>query len=361
MSEKVRWGIAGTGTVAGNFASDFVHAPRAELVACCSRSQQTADSFGRQWNIEKTFGQYKDMLADPGVDVVYVAVPHHVHKQYCLQAFEAGKAVLCEKPFALNETEARDIVQAARSKNVFCMEAMWMRCMPLLHRVTERIKAGEIGDVTHIHAEFGYPTDFDPMSRFFDLNQAGGSLLDRGIYTIALAYHILGKPVSVTGEANIGKTGVDESSCYRLEFESGATADLCSTLTGYAANAAVIAGTQGVLTMHAPFYRPELISVKRGGGARKIVSALCDGNRSGKLAQKIERIVRPFLLRISGTQCERQPIAGHGYQYEIDEVSRCLSQRQTESSAVPHDDTLGILNVMDKLRAQWKLKYPQEI
>lgn len=361
MSSKIRWGIIGTGTVASNFAADFVHTTDSELVAITSRNLDRAKSFASKLGAPQAYDNYAEMLANGSVDIVYIATPHHRHKADCLQAFEAGKAVLCEKPFTLNSNEAKSIISAAKKHNVFCMEAMWMRCMPLIQKAKQHIEQGDIGKLQHIRAEFGYPAEFSPDSRFYDLEQGGGSLLDRGIYTIALAFHMLGKPVKISGDARIGTTGVDESSCYQLTFENGTTAELCSTLRGYASNEAILSGGEGYLKLHAPFYRPEHLSMHTGSPPTTgSVSAGCDSFKTNKIIQKLKRVLDPIASRLSSGQHHLEKIPGNGYQFEIDEASQCLQQGLKESPLVPLADSLAILETMDELRLQWGLKYPQE-
>lgn len=354
---EVRWGIMGTGMVAKQVASCFEWAEQSTLVAVGSRSEETAKAFATSFNIPKAYSSYEEMLNDDEIDVIYVATPHHRHKEDCLSCFDHSKAVMCEKPFSLDLIEANDIVKAAHKKDVFCMEAMWARFFPVLHEVKRRIESGEIGDVISLTADFGYPTPYDPVNRFFNLKKGGGALLDRGVYLLSLAHFLLGKHKSVKSVADIGKTGVDETSSYLLRYESGAIANLSATLMGYGTNEAVINGSQGSIRIHAPFFQPSSISVSNKISKLPPPTSPGPMPKAGKLSQRLRRMAMPTLSKITGSEVVTNPYPGIGYQFEISEVSRCIQTELTESQTMPLGDTLAIMKLMDEIREQLNLTF----
>ena len=201
---NIRWGIIGTGNIAKQFARGLKVLPDAQLVAVGSRAQESADAFGEEFGVPHRHASYADLAADGEVDAVYIATPHGSHMDNSLLCLEKGKAVLCEKPFAVNAAQAERVVQEARSRGLFLMEAMWTRYFPLMDRVRSLIDEGALGEVRRVHADFGYRTDVKPEYWLFDLHQGGGGLLDVGIYPISLASMLLGRPEAVRGVCAFG-------------------------------------------------------------------------------------------------------------------------------------------------------------
>ena len=225
-----RWGILGTGAAARAFAGDLRLLPEASLTAVGSRRLDRALVFASEFGARRAHEGVDELASDPEVDIVYVATPHIRHRDDGLACLAAGRAVLLEKPFAVNAAEARAVIEQARRLRLFCMEAMWMRFHPLILKVHAQIRAGALGSIRLLTAEFGYPTPFDPENRFFDRRLAGGALLDRGVYLIALAHLLLGPPDDAVGNATIGPTGVDEEVSLLLIYRSGAQAVLTASL-----------------------------------------------------------------------------------------------------------------------------------
>lgn len=364
MPKPIRWGILGTGFISGQFAQGLQLLPDAELLAIGSRTQTSAQEFAQCFNVSRTYSRYEELVKDPDIDVVYIGTPQNRHKTDCLLCLEAGKAVVCEKPFTLNAPEAREVIELARAKRLFCMEAMWMRFMPLIQQVQTLIHRGEIGTPRLLTADFGVAMAFDPSSRFFNLELGGGALLDRGIYPLSLAFRLFGTPESVVSQATIGETGVDEQSAIVLKFPQGQLAVLSSSLRSYSANEAVIMGDRGKIIIHEPFYRPHRISVIKSpepvtltGGTTNLKPSLKQKLKQHPLVQRFKGLLSP-LVRKSTTIVE--PIAGNGFGYEAAEVMRCLRNGDLESQLMPLDETLRIMETMDLIRSQWNLKYPQE-
>ncbi|BAU44410.1 Gfo/Idh/MocA family protein [Leptolyngbya sp. O-77] len=374
-SRTIRWGILGTGYISRAFAEGLRPLPGAQLVAIASRTLSSAQQFAREFGVAKAYGSYGELVQDAEVDVVYIGTPNSRHRDDCLLCLGAGKPVLCEKPFALNAREAGEVIEFARKQHLFCMEAMWMRFLPLVQRVRQMVQSGAIGEVCTLTAEFGYPAAFDPSSRLFNRELGGGALLDRGVYPLSLAYFLLGEPESVVSQAAIATTGVDEQSSYLLKYAGGQLAMLSANLRTYASNEAVITGTRGQIRIHAPFYKPHQLSVATFAAAGNGSSQASGGNRPSSLKQTITSAVQdnsllqrlylqfgdPFLKRLrQPTKTILEPYAGNGYGYEAAEVMRCLRSGEIESRIMPLDETLAIQKTMDEMRRQWGLVYPQD-
>jgi predicted dehydrogenase len=360
MSKVIRWGVFGTGGIAHTVARDFRFVQDAALLAVASRELTRAQAFAQRHAIARAYGSYDALLQDDDIDVVYIATPHMRHGDDALACIHAGKAVLCEKPFTLNAREAQAVIQAARDRGVFCMEAMWMRFIPLIREVKAQVEQGEIGEVTHLAAAFGYPLPFDPRSRNFNPALGGGALLDRGIYPLSLSFYLLGQPASMASEANMGSTGVDMTSHYRLHYDSGAVAVLSASCAVYQPSEAMIRGTAGQIHIHAPFLRPHRITVRQGvaaGGYRRRSLHWLTGTRGYQL---VKRYLDKPLSTLGGQGDVFQRFPGLGYQFELEAVTRRLQAGKLEHDIMPLDETLAIMQTMDEIRQQWGLVYPSE-
>ncbi len=326
MSEPIRWGILGPGNIAHRLAEGVRALPDAKVLAVGSRSIERANAFADKWEIPRRYGSYEDLVADSELDIIYVATPHPFHAPCSLLAIEAGKAVLCEKPFTVNASEARQVVEAARHKGVFVMEAMWTRFFPLMARLRDIVAAGEIGEVRLIHADFGFRAGFNPEGRLFSPALAGGGLLDVGVYPISLASMLLGTPNRVSGLAVVGETGVDESAAITLGYPSGALASLTTGVRITTPHLAIICGTDGSIHIPSPWWVPERMTVRRG----------------------------------RGTVEYSEPKIASGFEYEAAEAGRCLREGLKESPILPLDESVAIMDTMDQLRALWGVRYPME-
>ena len=324
--EKVRWGLLGCGGIAKTFAKGLEALDDAELVAVGSRTQETADAWAPEVQVPRRHPSYEALANDPDVDVVYIATPHPFHKDNALLCLDAGKHVLCEKPFAMNAAEAQSVIRAARAKNLFCMEAMWPRFLPAILKAKELLADGAIGEIRMVRADFSFRCGWEPKSRLLDPKLGGGGLLDVGCYTLALASMVLGKPARVTGLAEIGRTGVDEQAGIVLGYDGGQLAVLfCGVRTNLRHEARIV-GTEGDIVLPAFWHASKAILEPTGKDPE-----------------------------------EFQPeFVGNGYNYEAAEVARCLRAGLTESDGIRLDETLEIMQTMDELRAQWGLKYPME-
>jgi predicted dehydrogenase len=371
MIRPIRWGILGSGAVAHGFAEGLRALPDAQLVAVASGTLANAQRFAQRFSVPRVHQTYADLARDPSLDVIYVATPHQRHLEDGLLCIEHGKPVLCEKPFTVNARQARELVGAARRHRVFCMEAMWMRCIPAVRKLAELIADGAIGDLHMIQASFGVASAFDPRKRQFDPHQAGGSLLDLGVYPVSLAFLVLGAPERVISSATIGASGVDEQAAIVFSYPEGQLAVLSTSLRSWASQEAVIMGSKGRIRVHAPFYCPSTLtltladageqSAAPGGGmgAKDRLIAQIKGNRR---LRPLARKGRELFMRLAGRspQTIKLPLQGNGYNYEAGEVMCCLRAGLLESPLVPLDETVRIVETMDAIRAQWPLTYPVE-
>jgi len=325
MAEKIRWGILGTGGIASKFADGLSVLTDAELAAVGSRTQEGADRFGEQYQIPRRHASYEALATDPDVDVIYIATPHTFHNENTRLCLEAGKAVLCEKPFAINAVEAAGMIELAREKGLFLMEAMWTRYLPVIMHVRRLIAEGAIGEVRMLTADFGFRTGFNPEGRLFNPDLGGGALLDVGIYPVSLAYALFGQPDTIKTLAGLGETGIDEQSAYLFGYESGQLALLSSAVRTNTPHEAIIAGTEGLIRIPDWWHARQFTLTKNGE-----------------------------------TEVVELPFYGNGYNYEAAEVMRCLREGLLESETMPLDETLAIMGTMDAIREQWGLVYPKE-
>ncbi|MFF3851930.1 Gfo/Idh/MocA family protein [Micromonospora sp. NPDC002575] len=319
-----RWGILATGHIAGRFAEDLRHVPGAKLVAVGSRTPEAARAFADRHGAQRAYGSWAELAADDEVDAIYVATPHAAHHEATMTCLAAGRAVLVEKPFTLDLADSAELVEAARARGVFLMEAMWMRTNPLILRVVELLADGAIGQVTGVQADFGVAGPFAPESRMRARVLGGGALLDLGVYPVSLAHLLLGVPQHVRAWAKIGPEGVDENTGIVFGYDSGAVATLSCGMIGASPLVASITGTAGRVDLPAPFFRPPSATLHRAGAEPETIPA---------------------------------DLTGGGYQYEAIEVQRCLAAGLTESPLVPHATTLEVMGLLDEIRGQIGVHY----
>lgn len=321
MQKTIGWGILGTGAIARKFGADLRRVPDAELAAVGSRRADTAAAFGREFGARRTFGSYEELVCCPEVDAVYVATPNSCHLPNTLLALEAGKPVLCEKPFALDAAEASRMIAAARARRLFLMDAMWTRFFPILARLQERIATGALGELKLLTADFGFRGDPAQKRRVFDPALGGGALLDVGVYPVALAWLLFGPPDAIVSQARLGPTGVDETCAMIFRYAGGPLAQLSGSVGVDTPKEVVLCGTRGSVRLPCPWWRPSVMVLAQPG-------------------EPDERVELPF--------------AGFGYQFEMLEVMRCLRAGELESPLMPLDETLAIMKALDTIRAQWR-------
>ena len=327
MSDTTRWGIIGTGSIAKKFATGLTALPDAQLYVVGSRFQETADVFADQFDAPVRHSSYESLAQDVNVDAVYVATPHSFHKENSLLCLAAGKPVLCEKPFTINVAEAQEVVDFARQNKVFLMEAMWTRYIPLMVKLRQMLAEGVIGEVRMLNADFGFGSRVNPTSRLYDPHLGGGAMLDVGVYPISLASMIFGTPESMVSLAQLGQTGIDEQSAFLMRYPGGQIAIASTSIQVTTPQEAVLLGTEGNIRIHSPWWVPSRMTLTRKGQDSELIEV---------------------------------PFEGNGYNYEAAEVADCIRNGKTESSTMPLDETLSIMQTMDEARAQWGLKYPME-
>ncbi|MDQ2821912.1 MAG: Gfo/Idh/MocA family oxidoreductase [Pseudomonadota bacterium] len=324
METTTRWGIIGTGKIARAFAAALRETPGAVLAGVASRTQDSADNFAREQGVETAYASYQALADAADIDVVYIATPHTEHAANATLVLNAGKGVLCEKPFTMNRAEAEQVVALARAKNLFLMEAMWTRFQPALAEVKRIIASGEIGAISQVTADFGFVATFDAKHRLFDRALGGGALLDLGIYPLSIAAAIMGPVASVTAQAEMGPTGVDVHTGFILHHAGGGISSCACSLVADTPVELTVSGTGGFIRMNTRFHHAQSITVTPADGTARTIAT-------------------PFL--------------GNGYVHEAIEAQRCLHAGLIESPLMTHDETLALMGVMDDIRAQIGLRY----
>jgi predicted dehydrogenase len=322
-SRPVRWGVLGAGEIAATVGADIAASPGSEIVAVGARDAARAADFARARGIPRSYGSYVDLVADPDVDVVYVATTTGQHHEHALLALRAGKPVLVEKAFTLNARQAREVVGEARARDLFCMEAMWMRLNPLVLQAVEIARSGRIGEVTSVRADLSRHFDYDPKHRLFDLDAGGGALLDLGVYPVSFVWAVLGSPDSMTAVGRLSPTGSDLVAALQLSYPGGTVAQVLTSAAGDSPDTGLILGTGGWIRLDPRIHRPRTLTVSTPDGVETI----------------------------RGTQ------DGNGYGHQVAEVERCLGVGLTESPTLPLDDTVAILELIDEARAQLGVVY----
>ena len=320
---RIRWGILGTGVIATRFTRDLALLPDADVIAVGSRSADSAAEFSAAHNIPRAYGSWQELAEDKDVDVVYVATPHAAHHAAATVCLSAGRAVLCEKPLTLDASTAADLVSLARAREVFLMEAMWMRVNPAIRRIVEMVQDGAIGDLRHITADFGVPGPFPPGHRMRAPELGGGALLDLGVYPVTFAHLFLGPPQHIRAWAALLPEGTDENTGVVFGYDNGAVATLHCGLLGETGQRATITGTLGRIELPRHFYRPDRFTVIRGTDVTEV----------------------------------DLPLRGHGMVYEAEEVMRCIRDGLIESPLIPHAATIEVMTTLDAIRAQIGVAY----
>jgi predicted dehydrogenase len=325
----LRWGVLAPGGIARSFASALRARTSQRLQAVASRSVSRAEAFAREFEVDTAYGSYAELVADPAVDVVYVASPHSEHRDHALLAIEAGKPVLVEKAFARNAAEAAEVVHAARAAGVFAMEAMWTRFLPHLDVVRRCLEDELLGDLQTVLADHGQHLYPDGPQRLSDPALAGGALLDLGIYPVSFAHLVLGGFARVNATGQVTDLGVDAQDAIVVRGPSGGLGLLSTTMSAKTPTTASINGTAARLELTGSFYGP-----------RSVVTLLApDGTELGRFANED---------------------TAHGLHFQAAEVARRIASGETESPLMPLDETVAIMAALDDVRAQVGVRYPGE-
>ena len=317
----------GPGNIAKSFAKGLATIPGAAVrYAVGSRDLGRARAFADAFGFEKAYGSYAELAADPDVDIIYVATPHPQHEEAVILCLNAKKAVICEKPFAPNARQAARMIDCARENGVFLMEAMWTRFLPTIVKTRELIAGGAIGKVLHFNAEFAFRAEVNPEGRLFAPAAAGGSLLDVGVYNMSFCSMIFQKrPDRIQSHLSIGSTGVDEAASVIVNYAGGQSASLYSAIRTNTSHDASIYGEDGYIKLPG-YWHGDTVILKNNDG------------------------IQEFKL----------PFEASGFQYEAEEVMACLDSGLLESAIMPLDETLSVLQSLDKIRFDNNLRYPFE-
>jgi predicted dehydrogenase len=325
----IRWGIIGAGNISSTMAQALNALEHTELTAIASRNLDKAQAFANKFHVKKSYGSYEELVLDPEIDVIYIGTPHTEHKANAALCIKHGKSVLCEKAFTINQTETKYLIDLAKEHKVFLMEAMWTKLLPVTKIVKEWIQDKRIGNVKYFNISFGYQAEFDPNHRLFNPKLAGGALLDVGVYPISYVIHLMDRlPDQVISSAYLGQSNVDEMNIISLLYNDGIMADLSSSITAHTGKNAVIVGDKG-----------------------RIIVPTFWGAESAELYGLNDELLDTCSL----------PFSSNGFAYEAEEVNQCIREGKLESDAIPLQDTLEIMKLMDQMRAEWGLVYPQEM
>jgi predicted dehydrogenase len=326
VPEKFSWGIMGPGGIARAFAQDLNFIEGHTIGAVGSRSLENAQKFSAQFG-GTAYGSYEELVADPAIDAIYVATPHTAHHDNVILALNAGKPVLCEKPFSVSGREAQAMIDTAADNGVALMEAMWARFLPHYAKVREIVESGVLGPILSIHADHGQRLADQGIARLTDPDLAGGALLDLGIYPVSFAHMILGNPMHVTSQAVMTDKGVDAQTSMIFTYEDGAQAVLTTTMIEQTPCRAVVAGLHGWLEIDRIFYNPAAMRV---------------------------------VLR-DGTVTEYpNTYQGHGLREQAETFKQLVLSGELQSKILSWKDTVEIMKTLDKVREQINLKYPFE-
>ncbi len=339
MSETLRWGILGTGKIARLMAGAIADSSSAELVAVASRTSARATTFASEFHVRRAYGDYSGVVDDEGVDLVYVAIDHPLHREWAIRAADAGKHQLCEKPLGVNHEDAIAIVDAARRNDVFLLEAFAYRSHPQTRRLIELLAAGTIGEIRMIDASFGYDAGPAPSNYLLVRELAGGSVLDVGCYASSMAHLIAGvaargvvEPDEVVGVARLGSTGVDLSTTASLRFGPGPVARIASSIEADLENVVRIHGSEGRITVPSPWL-------------------------PGRIGSRAEIVVE---RRGKDTEVIEIPLEEDVYTTEVDAVADFVARGQRSPAVMPWEESLANMRTLDRWRASIGLRYPSD-
>ncbi|WP_320177821.1 Gfo/Idh/MocA family oxidoreductase [Roseovarius pacificus] len=358
MREGFRWGLLGAGQVARNFGRSVTLLPGHKVAAVASRGAARAKATATELGSIRNLNSYAALAADPDIDAIYVSTPAALHREHVALALEAGKPVLCEKPFTVTADEARELAALAERHGTFCMEAMWMRFIPAIRALKERIVAGEIGEVRMLQAELGFSVPYEPESQYYDIEMGCGALLELGIYPLSLAYYVLGRPEAgqiLTGNA---PNGLDARATITLRFPSGTLASLSCGFDQRLRNRAIVIGTNGSFELDAPLYAPERLALtKSPQPASKALEAQQGGlldrlSNTSAMLTRLRRRHAPLLRQLVRRERSTRsyPFLGFGYQFEAAEVARCVLAGLRESTVMPLAESVEIMECLERLR-----------
>ncbi|HTN38929.1 MAG TPA: Gfo/Idh/MocA family oxidoreductase [Arachidicoccus sp.] len=328
MPEKIyNWGIIGPGKIAQKFANALKLTPRVNLGAVASRDINKAKSFAQQFDCPVYYDNYLQLVKDPTIDAIYIATPHAFHLEQTRLCLENGKAVLCEKPLTLSAAQVTTLMDIANQHQTFLMEAMWARFIPLTEAILKIIKADEIGSVHYMKADFGFPAAPNPTGRLFNPALGGGSLLDVGIYPIYLCTLLMGWPDKIHATGRLSEQGIDLDCHAFLQYKEMKTGVISSSIVYQTPITAEITGTKGQIQIPCPWYKNNYFHLKKGDGDWEKISL---------------------------------PPMPNGFEFEIQEVTKCLDEGLIQSSTWPLTSSLQIATIMDQIKQQIGVIYNED-
>ncbi|UNK71871.1 Gfo/Idh/MocA family oxidoreductase [Microbacterium sp. H1-D42] len=325
----LRWGILATGGIAAAFASDLRTAGL-DLVAVGSRSQESADAFAARFDIPRAHGSYQALVADPDVDIIYVATPHPMHHEDARLALEHGKHALVEKSFTLNRDEAEGLQRLAAEKGLIVMEAMWTRYLPHMVRIREIIAEGTLGEIRAVSADHTQNLPTDLTHRLNAIELGGGALLDLGVYPISFIWDVLGEPATIQATARLIETGADAEVATIMTHAGGAISTSLSSSRTSGPNQAVVLGTAARIEIDRVWYAPTSFRVVDAHGT----------------------VLEEYTSSVEGRGMQYQAFAAEGAVAHGDPSGALL--------ALPVAESVGIMGTLDEIRRQIGVSYPTE-
>lgn len=328
--KAINWAIMGAGHVSHKFAKSFHEGVgNSKLHGVASRTLEKAEEFAGIYSIEKAYGTYEQMLQDEQVDMVYIGSPHGLHKEHVLMCIEHGKGVLCEKAFCINQEEAKTMVEAAQEKGTFLMEAMWTRFLPATRAIEQYIKDGHLGKVRFIKVNIGFDGQFDPEWRLYKKDLGGGAILDIGIYAMAFISMLKGAhPTRVKAVGKMAPTEVDRDCLAILQYADGSMAEMLLSIGTEMAHQIEIIGTKGTIIVP---------SVTGPRSAYLVVN--------GKKEELVQKTFDDGYT---------------GFEYQIREVESCIKEGKLASDRMSLEETIAIMGVLDRIREEIGLVYPND-
>ncbi len=327
MSKTYNWAILGCGKIAKKFSDDLKLLPNAKLYAAASRNLDNAKEFAAEMGFEKAYGSYEEMVADPKVDVVYVATPHSHHHEHTLLCLKNKKAVLCEKAFAMNKKEVGEMVACAKENNTFLMEAFWTMFQPSFIKAMEILKSGELGKLKVVRSDFGFNGPFHPDNRLYNIALGGGSLLDIGIYPVFAALTSLGMPEVIKTFVDFSETGSEESISMIFKYKGGEMANLVSSFSSYSPTKTEYWCEKGYLVLNPKWHAPTNITVVKDGEEPQVINP-----KKGK---------------------------GKGYEFEAAHVMECLDGGKIESDKMSWQMSIDLIETLDRIRIDAGIFFPE--
>jgi len=327
MGIDFKWGIIGPGRIAHKFAEAVHKTKNASIHAIASRSSKEPDKLRDDFGAEKFYDRYDAIVSDKEINAIYIATPHRFHYENAKLCLEAGKPVLCEKSFTVNAKEAEELFNISREKGLFLMEALWTRFLPIYESIHEWIEAGEIGDVRHVYSTLGFVARRDPADRLLNIDLAGGTVLDLGVYTHSMTqwvYNDQAKEIHACG--HIGETGVDETVNVSYTYANGDSAQFTCTFEFDPPNQILIFGSAGRIRVHTSFYNGTEATLEKG--------------------KQSKTIKKPFKI--------------NGFEYQIEAAMQAIRKGQLDCAQMTQAATLANMRALDTIREQIGMHYPFE-